>query len=115
VLRDAVIGDEELAAPEAVDEVALRGCDLRGHGYQIRLCREAVGVLILGLAGEREGSECGKSHHTEGAQSPHASQYSCAGTRPVRSMKRELSGVPHRHGAAIYPEEACVVSSFFWE
>ena len=68
--RGAVIGDDELAGLQSIDEVALRVCDLGGHGDQVGLGGEVVGILLLAV--EDEG---GKSQRTEKAESLHAGQY----------------------------------------
>ena len=46
-LRNAIVSDDELAGLQSVEEIALRGRDLRGHGDQIGLGGEAVGILLL--------------------------------------------------------------------
>ena len=113
--RDAVIGDDELAALQSIDEVALRGCDLGGDGDQVGLGGEVVGILLLRLRCKGREGEGGKSQRTEKAESPHAGQYSCVATRTCSAEEMSIGTIRHRHGCAVYPEEACVVSSFwFW-
>ena len=78
VLRDAIVGDNELASLQSVDKVAMQRRDLRGHGYQIGLRREAVGILLLRPESGSVEGERGKNQRTEGAASHDAGQYSCA-------------------------------------